>query len=107
MGVLVLAEKKYFTIHLVVKFPCSIFVQTNTKMYAPHINPVVSFLIEDVFCHEAIHDLTIPTTTVPSMFRLNEQLIASKKNGFLHATKREFTTQEANVMFAVEFIHLN
>ena len=41
------------------------------------------------------------------MFRLNEQLIASKKNGFLNATKREFTKQEADVMFAVEFIHLN
>lgn len=76
-------------------------------MYAPYINPVVSFLIEDVFCNETIHDLTIPTTLVPSMYNLNEQMLESKQYGFLNAINKKFTKQEADVMFAVEFIHLN
>jgi len=73
-------------------------------MHTPTLSPLVNFKLEDVFCREHTIGVNQPLRQVNTMFKLNEQLMADKKNG---AIKHEFNKKETDLICAVEYICYN
>lgn len=74
------------------------------KPVTPAIKPMSTFEMEDIFCNNVTIERIHPTTLVAGMYKLNEEMVADKKNGTI---THEFTKQEADIIAAVEFVCLN